>query len=91
MPVWVMVGGRAIRSANDAQFFIDWLDRTLTQAMGMPISSEDRAKQAAAEKTLGAPPGSQAAWNNDWEKQQVRALYADAREKLVQRQNEARR
>ena len=57
MPVWVMNGGQPIRSRADAQFFIDWLDRTLEQAMGATTSDEDRAKRAIAEKTLGVPSG----------------------------------
>jgi TolB protein len=91
MPVWVMSGGQPIRSRADAQFFIDWLDHTLAQAMGVTTSDEDRAKRAAAEKTLGAPPAAAAAWNNDWEKEEVKNLYSEARAKLVQRRDEDRR
>jgi hypothetical protein len=91
MPVWVMNGRQPIRSREDAQFFIDWLDRTLQQAMGGASSAEDRVKRGAAEKTLGVPPASAPAWNNDWEKQQVKNLYSEARKKLVQRRDEAPR
>lgn len=90
MPVWVMSGKVPIRSRGDAQFFIDWLDRTLEQAMGVEASDEDRAKRAAAEKMLGVPPAAAAAWNNDWEKEQVKKLYSEARAKLVQRRDEDR-
>lgn len=90
MPVWVMSGAQPIRSRADAQFFIDWLDNTLSQALGVRMSDEDRAKQAAAQKTLGAPPVSAVAWNNDSEKEQVRKLYGEARAILAQRRDEAR-
>ena len=33
MPVWVSVGGQPVRSAEDAQYFIDRLDKVLDQAM----------------------------------------------------------
>ncbi|HWB86207.1 MAG TPA: CehA/McbA family metallohydrolase [Bryobacteraceae bacterium] len=90
MPVWVMNGKQPIRSASDAQFFIDWLDRTLAAAMGSEGTAKERAARDAAEKALGVPPASPPAWNNEWEKQQVRNLYAEARAKLVQRRDEGR-
>jgi TolB protein len=89
MPVWISVGNRPVRSRADAQFFIDWLDRTLAQVTGAAMSAEERAKRAAAEKTLGVPPATAIAWNNDTEKEEVRALYQEARALLVKRRDEA--
>ena len=91
MPVWVISGGQPVRSRADTQFFIDWLDRSLAQAMGAASSPEERAKRAAAEKTLGVPPATVIAWNNDEEKEQVRILYNEARALLVKRRDEARK
>jgi hypothetical protein len=56
MPVWVTVGHQPVRSGKDAQFFIDWLDRTLATAMGMQTSPEERQARALAERSLGVPP-----------------------------------
>jgi hypothetical protein len=91
MPVWVICDGRPVRSASDTQFLIDWLDRSLAQAMGGGTSAEERARRAAAEKTLGVPPSTAVAYNNEGEKEQVRALYREARELLVKRRGEAKR
>jgi dipeptidyl aminopeptidase/acylaminoacyl peptidase len=65
MPLWVTVGGRPVRSREDAQYFIQWIDRTLQQALALP------------------------AWNNESERESVRALYATARQKMEARRDEA--
>ncbi len=65
MPVWIGVGGKPVRSSEDAKFFVEWIDRTLRRAMELP------------------------AWNNDDERQRARRLYAEAREKMVRRGEEA--
>ena len=33
MPVWIKVGGKPVRSKVDADYFVDWMDRTLARAM----------------------------------------------------------
>ncbi|MBM3737923.1 MAG: hypothetical protein FJW39_19245 [Acidobacteria bacterium] len=33
MPVWVTVDGKPVRSREDAEFFVKWMDRTLNNAM----------------------------------------------------------
>ena len=54
-----------VRSREDAQYFIQWIDRTLQQALALP------------------------AWNNESERESVRALYATARRKMEARRDEA--
>lgn len=89
MPVWVTVGHQPVRSGKDAQFFIDWLARTLATAMGMQTSPEERQARALAERSLGVPPSSPPHWNNEWEKEEVRRLYAEPRARLIQRRDES--
>jgi TolB protein len=33
MPVWVIVGGKPVRSREDADFFVQWIDKSLARAM----------------------------------------------------------
>jgi hypothetical protein len=33
MPVWVTVGGKPVRSREDADFFVQWMDKSLARAM----------------------------------------------------------
>jgi hypothetical protein len=33
MPVWVTIGGKPVRSREDADFFIEWIDKSLARAM----------------------------------------------------------
>jgi TolB protein len=66
MPVWVTVGGQPVRSREDAQYFVAWIDRVLKEA-------------------LAAGP-----WNNEWEKDEIRTLYQEARARLQRRSEERR-
>jgi hypothetical protein len=46
MPVWIIIGGQPVRSSADAQYFIDWMDRTLKQALALPAwNNEDEREQ----------------------------------------------
>ncbi|MFN7920505.1 MAG: CehA/McbA family metallohydrolase [Bryobacteraceae bacterium] len=67
MPVWINVGGKPVRSKADAQYFVEWIDRTL-----------DRALKTGP-------------FNNDFEREEIRKLYAEAKEKMIQRGAEAER
>ncbi len=40
MPVWISVGGKPVRSKADAQYFVDWIDRTLERAMRLSFNNE---------------------------------------------------
>ncbi|MCC6344837.1 MAG: CehA/McbA family metallohydrolase [Bryobacterales bacterium] len=40
MPVWISVGGKPVRSKADAQYFVDWIDRTLERAMHLSFNNE---------------------------------------------------
>jgi hypothetical protein len=46
MPIWVTVGGRAVRSREDAQYFADWIDRTLQQALALPSWNNEAERDA---------------------------------------------
>ncbi len=46
MPVWIIIGGKPVRSSADAQYFMDWMDRTLKQALALPAwNNEDEREQ----------------------------------------------
>ena len=61
MPIWVTLDNRPVRSKPDADYFITWIDKTLSAAL------------------------SQQAWTNESEKEQTRALYAEARQRMSAR------
>ncbi len=89
MPVWITVDGKPVRFRADADFLIEWLDRSLARAFGKPLTAAEQAQFSAAQKTLGVPPSSPIHWNNEAEKQEVRRLYGEARKLLVERRAEA--
>ena len=46
MPVWIIIGGKAVRSRADAQYFTAWMDRTLKQALAQSAwNNEDERQQ----------------------------------------------
>jgi TolB protein len=45
MPVWVTVGGERPRSRQDAQYFIDWIDKTLERALALPSWNNENERQ----------------------------------------------
>ncbi|MEO7652175.1 MAG: CehA/McbA family metallohydrolase, partial [Bryobacteraceae bacterium] len=40
MPVWITVDGKPARSKADAEFFVNWIDRTLERAMKLSFNNE---------------------------------------------------
>ncbi|MCZ2148919.1 MAG: CehA/McbA family metallohydrolase [Bryobacterales bacterium] len=45
MPVWISVGGKPVRSKTDAQYFVDWIDRTLERAMHLSFNNEQERSE----------------------------------------------
>jgi Tol biopolymer transport system component len=46
MPVWILVDGKPVRSKADAQFFTDWIDRTLAHAMDQKAFNNESERAA---------------------------------------------
>ena len=46
MPVWVTVDGRPVRSREDADYFVAWIDKTLGQALAQPAWNNESEKEA---------------------------------------------
>ena len=44
MPVWIIVAGQPVRSRADAQYFVDWMDRTLKQALAQSAWNNDQER-----------------------------------------------
>lgn len=44
MPVWVTVDGKPVRSKKDAEYFIQWLDRALEQALTLGPWNNEQEK-----------------------------------------------
>lgn len=40
MPVWITVGDKPVRSKEDADYFVQWIDRTLGRAMQLSFNNE---------------------------------------------------
>ncbi|MBM3785584.1 MAG: hypothetical protein FJW30_14565 [Acidobacteria bacterium] len=40
MPVWVTVGNQPVRSKADAEYFVQWIDRTWERAKGLSFNNE---------------------------------------------------
>ena len=40
MPVWITVDGKPVRSKADAEYFVQWIDRTLERAMQLSFNNE---------------------------------------------------
>src|SRR5207302_4625011 len=46
MPIWVTIGGRQVRSREDAEYFAAWIDRTLQQALALPAWNNESEREA---------------------------------------------
>ena len=44
MPVWVTVDGKPVRSRDDAEYFLRWMDGTLEKALALPSWNNEREK-----------------------------------------------
>jgi TolB protein len=45
MPVWITIGDRPVRSREDAQYFITWMDGTLTKALSQSAWNNETERQ----------------------------------------------
>ena len=45
MPVWVIVGGKPVRSREDADFFVQWMDKSLARAMQESAWNNDQERE----------------------------------------------
>jgi hypothetical protein len=45
MPVWVIVGGKPVRSPEDAAFFTDWMDKSLARAMEQAAWNNEQERE----------------------------------------------
>jgi hypothetical protein len=45
MPVWVVAGGKPVRSAEDADFFVAWIDKSLNRAMQQTAWNNDQERE----------------------------------------------
>ena len=45
MPVWVTVDGKPVRSREDAEYFVQWIDGTLKKALSLPAWNNEQEKQ----------------------------------------------
>ena len=48
MPVWVTVDGRPVRSREDAEYFMAWIDKTLQQALALPAWNNESEKRRSS-------------------------------------------
>jgi hypothetical protein len=46
MPVWVIVEGKPVQSAEDAGFFVQWIDRSLASAMAQAAWNNEQEREA---------------------------------------------
>ena len=46
MPVWVSVGGKPVRSPEDAEFFVQWMDKSLARAMEQQAWNNEQEREA---------------------------------------------
>jgi hypothetical protein len=46
MPIWVTVGGRQVRSREDAEYFAAWIGKTLQQALALAAWNNESEKEA---------------------------------------------
>ncbi|MDQ2899996.1 MAG: CehA/McbA family metallohydrolase [Acidobacteriota bacterium] len=44
MPIWVAVGNRQIRSKEDADYFVNWIDGTLSKALALDAWNNERER-----------------------------------------------
>lgn len=45
MPVWVTVDGRPVRSRQDAGYFVEWIDNTLSKALALSAWNNEAERQ----------------------------------------------
>jgi hypothetical protein len=45
MPVWVTVGGRPVRSREDAEYFVQWIDKSLARAMQQEAWNNEQERE----------------------------------------------
>jgi hypothetical protein len=45
MPVWITVGNQPVRSKADAEYFVQWIDRTWERAKGLSFNNEAEREQ----------------------------------------------
>lgn len=45
MPVWITVDGKPVRSKPDAEYFVQWIDRTLERAMKLSFNNESERNE----------------------------------------------
>jgi Tol biopolymer transport system component len=45
MPVWVLVGGKPVRSREDADFFVQWIDKSLASAMAQAAWNNEQERE----------------------------------------------
>jgi Tol biopolymer transport system component len=45
MPVWITVDGKPVRSKPDAEYFVQWIDRTLERAMALSFNNESERNE----------------------------------------------
>ena len=45
MPVWVSVGDEPLRSKEDAQYFVEWIDKTLERALALPSWNNEQERE----------------------------------------------
>ncbi len=46
MPVWITVDGRPVRSREDAEYLIQWIDKTLQRALALPAWNNESEKDS---------------------------------------------
>ncbi len=49
MPIWVTIGGQPVRSREDADYFIKWIDKTLEDALALPAWNNELEKSKTRE------------------------------------------
>jgi hypothetical protein len=45
MPVWISVGGKRLRSRQDAEYFVGWIDKTLARALALPSWNNEKERE----------------------------------------------
>lgn len=54
MPVWVTVGGHLVRSAEDTDYFVQWIDKTLVSAMSQTAWNNEQEREETRRLYEGA-------------------------------------
>ena len=48
MPVWITVDNKPVRSKADAEYFVEWIDKTLDRAMKLSFNNAEEKEATAA-------------------------------------------